>query len=167
MEMFKHIRENVRDFNDDEEITAFLAKILDGKAGDGSGKIYGLGHAVYTISDPRAVLLKRYAAEMAEKNGRTDEFRLMESVERLGLALLADRKKLTIPMCANVDMYSGLVYNMLGIPDELFTPLFAIARITGWSAHRIEEVTTCGKIIRPAYRAAFKPREYIPMRDRK
>jgi citrate synthase len=166
MEMFKNIRENVRDYNDDEELRAYLAQIFDGNANDRSGKIYGLGHAVYTISDPRAVLLKKYASSLAEKNGRSEDFRLMESIERLGIPLIMEKKKISIPMCANVDMYSGLVYSMLGIPDELFTPLFAIARIAGWCAHRIEEVTTCSRIMRPAYRAAVKPHEYIPMQER-
>lgn len=166
MEMFNEIKENVRDYNDDEEVVSYLNKIMDGAAGDGSRKIYGLGHAVYTISDPRAVLLKKYAASMAEQKGMLAEFRLMESIERLGLPLIAKRKKIALPMCANVDMYSGLVYNMLGIPEDLFTPLFAIARITGWCAHRLEELITCNRIMRPGYRAAVKPRPYIPMNER-
>ncbi|NLH01463.1 MAG: citrate synthase [Clostridiales bacterium] len=166
MEMFRDISENVRDYNDDEEIAAYLNKIMDGAAGDGMKKIYGLGHAVYTLSDPRAVILKKYAEDMAEKKGYSEQFRLMESIERLGLPIIMERKKLSAPICANVDMYSGLVYSMLGIPEDLYTPLFAIARISGWCAHRIEEVLTCNKIIRPAYRAAFEHQNYIPMEQR-
>ncbi|MGI5985320.1 MAG: citrate synthase [Clostridiales bacterium] len=166
MEMFRDISENVRDYNDDEEINAYLSKIMDGEAGDGSKKIYGLGHAVYTMSDPRAVILKKYAAEMAEKKGYTEQLQLMENVERLGIPMIMERKKLGAPICANVDMYSGLVYSMLGIPEDLFTPLFAISRISGWCAHRIEEVITCSKIIRPGYRAAFEQHEYVPIDER-
>lgn len=166
MEMFRNICENVGDYNDDEEIEAYLAKLLDGSAGDGSRKIYGLGHAVYTVSDPRAVILKKYAEHLAEKKGFSEMFKLMESVERLGVPLIMKQKGMKIPICANVDMYSGLVYRMLDIPEDLFTPLFAIARISGWCAHRIEETLTCNKIIRPAYRAAFKKQEYIPINER-
>ena len=149
------------DYEDDEEVSAYLMKLLDGTAGDGSRKIYGLGHAVYTVSDPRAVILKKYAASVAEKKGYGEPFKLLESVERLGVPLIMKQKNLKIPICANVDMYSGLVYKMLGIPEDLFTPLFAIARISGWCAHRIEEVLTCNRIIRPAYRAAFAKQDYV------
>lgn len=166
MDMFRNISENVRDFRDDEELEAYLKKVVDGEAGDGSKKIYGLGHAVYTLSDPRAEIIKRYAGEMAEKKGFGDQFALMESIERLGKPLIMTRKNLSVPICANVDMYSGLVYQMLGIPEDLFTPLFAIARIAGWCSHRIEEVFTCNKIIRPAYRAAFEQEDYLPLEDR-
>lgn len=166
MAMFRDIRDNVRDFGDDGEIAAYLGKMLDGAAGDGSKKIYGLGHAVYTISDPRAEVLKKYSEAVAEHKGFGDQFRLMESIERIGVPLIMERKHFKVPICSNVDMYSGLVYNMLGIPEDLYTPLFAIARISGWCAHRIEEVLTCGKIIRPAYRAAFSEQEYIPWGER-
>ena len=166
MEMFRDIGENVRDYKDDDELRAYLVKLMDGTAGDGLKKIYGLGHAVYTMSDPRAELIKKYAADMAEKKGFSDQFELMQSIERVGIPIIMDRKKMTTPICANVDMYSGLVYKMLGIPEDLYTPLFAIARIAGWCAHRIEEVYTCGKIIRPAYRAAFEQEEYVPMDER-
>lgn len=166
MDMFRNIRENVRDFRDDDELKAYLEKIVEGGAGDGSKKIYGLGHAVYTLSDPRAEIIKKYAGELAEKKGFGDQFSLMESIERLGIPIIMDRKNLSVPICANVDMYSGLVYQMLGIPEDLFTPLFAIARIAGWCSHRIEEVFTCNKIIRPAYRAAFEQEGYVPMEER-
>lgn len=166
MAMFQDIKHNVSDHNDDDEISAYLSKILDGDAGDHSGKIYGLGHAVYTKSDPRSVLLKKYAMSLAEQKGRADDFRLMESVERLGIPLIMQRRKSRLPICANVDLYSGLVYSMLGIPQDLYTPLFAIARIAGWCAHRIEEITSCNRIIRPAYRAAIQKTGYIPMEQR-
>lgn len=166
MAMFREIREHVRDFTDDDELSAYLRAILDGEAGDGSGKLYGLGHAVYTLSDPRAVLLKKYAGAMAEAKGRSDDFRLMQSIERLGIPLILERRESKTPICANVDMYSGLVYSMLGIPEELYTPLFATARIAGWCAHRLEELVSGGRIMRPAYRAAGGKREYVPMEAR-
>lgn len=166
MAMFRDISDNVHDYNDDEELNAYLEKIVEGTVGDGSRKIYGLGHAVYTLSDPRAEIIKKYASDMAEQKGYAEQFRLMENVERLGIPIIMHSKNLSVPICANVDMYSGLVYKMLGIPEDLFTPLFAIARISGWCAHRIEEVLTCNKIIRPAYRAAFDEENYIPMAER-
>ena len=166
MEMFEDIKANVKDYSNETEVRDYLVKLLSGEAGDRSGKIYGLGHAVYTISDPRAVLLKQFAEEAAEKNGRLEEFKLLESVERLGIPLIMEQKKLQIPMCANVDLYSGLVYSMLGIPAELLTPLFAIARIAGWCAHRMEEITNGVRIMRPAYRAAQIRRPYIPVEER-
>lgn len=166
MDMFRNICENVYDYNDDEEIETYLTKLLDGEAGDRSGKIYGLGHAVYTISDPRAELLKRASEHIADEKGYGELFKLMMSVERLGKPLLLERKKLPVQVCANVDMYSGLVYKMLGIPEDLYTPLFAISRISGWCAHRVEEVLSCRKIIRPAYRAAFENKNYISREER-
>ena len=166
MNMFEDIKAHISDVDDDDALRAYLNKLLDGEAGDRSGKIYGLGHAVYTISDPRAELLRGYASEMAERKGRFDDFRLLEKIERLGVELLMERKHLSIPICANVDLYSGLVYSMLGIPQELFTPLFACARIAGWCAHRIEEVLTGNRLIRPGYRAAIRPRVYTPMSER-
>ena len=166
MEMFEDIKANVKDYSNAGEVRAYLGKLLDGEAGDRSGKIYGLGHAVYTISDPRAVLLKQFAEETAEKNGRLEEFRLLESIEKQGIELITERKNLQIPMCANVDLYSGLVYSMLGIPAELLTPLFAIARIAGWCAHRMEETLTCNRLIRPGYKSAVKPRPYVEIGER-
>ena len=165
MEMFRYIKENV-DPHDDGSIKDYLNKLLDGQAGDRSGKIYGLGHAVYTMSDPRAVLLKKYAQRMAELKGYADDFALLQKVEELGLPMVMERKHSDTPMCANVDMYSGLVYAMLGIPEEVFTPLFASARIAGWCANRIEEVVTCHRIMRPAYRAVTTHEAYIPMDQR-
>ena len=166
MAQFRDVTEHVKDYNDDDEVRAYLMRVLDGEAGDGACKIYGLGHAVYTISDPRAVILKRFAGDMAETKGYAEQFALMETIERVGVPLIMERKHLAAPICANVDMYSGLVYSMLGIPEDLYTPLFATARISGWCAHRIEEVMTCSKIIRPAYRAAFEPQQYVPIEER-
>ncbi len=166
MEQFRSISENVKDYKDDDEVRTYLSKVMDGEAGDGAGKIYGLGHAVYTLSDPRAVILKRFASDMAETKGFSEQFELMETIERVGIPIIMERKHLAAPICANVDMYSGLVYSMLGIPEDLYTPLFAASRISGWCAHRIEEVMSCHKIIRPAYRAAFEPQAYVPMEKR-
>ena len=137
------------------------------EAGDGSGLIYGMGHAIYTLSDPRAVTLKKFAKEMAAKKGMLEEFELFEAVERLSPEVFANEKGLDKTICANVDMYSGLVYKMMGIPPELFTPLFAIARMVGWCAHRIEEVYNPGnRIIRPAYKAVAPKRTFIPLNQR-
>ena len=141
-------------------------KLLDKEAGDRSGKLYGLGHAVYTMSDPRAVLLKKYAQHMAEIKGYADEFALLQKVEELGIPLVQERRHSDTPMCANVDMYSGLVYTMLGIPEDVFTPLFASARIAGWCANRMEEVITCHRIMRPAYRAVTIKGHYVPIEER-
>ncbi len=167
MDMFNDLKANVKDVKDDAEVSYYLEKLLDGEAFDGAGKIYGLGHAVYTMSDPRAEALKKYAQKMAESTGNLDDFLLMETIERLGIPMIMDKKGKTMPICANVDMYSGLVYTMLGIPEDLLTPLFAIARIAGWCSHRIEEVLTGGRIIRPAYRSVAKKQIYIPMEKRK
>lgn len=167
MDMFSHIERDVKDWKDDDELSAYLTKILRKEAGDGSGLIYGMGHAIYTVSDPRAVILKQFARDMAAQKGMLDEFELFESVERLTPDLFHSVTGLDKEMCANVDMYSGLVYKMMDIPTELFTPLFAIARIVGWCAHRVEEVyNPYGRIIRPAYKAVTPNRPFIPMSER-
>ncbi|MDR1262522.1 MAG: citrate synthase [Oscillospiraceae bacterium] len=163
MEMFRDIHAHVTDPTDEEEIYRYLCKVRDREAGDRTGKIYGLGHAVYTISDPRAVLLKQCVAALARKTAQTNAFQLMERIERQGTRALYAKLGTKKRLCANVDMYSGLVYQMLGIPEELFTPLFAIARIAGWCAHRIEEALTGNRIIRPAYRAMMERTEYVAM----
>ncbi len=164
-EMMKDIRENVSDPTD-ENLRDYLIRLLNKEAGDRSGKLYGLGHAVYTISDPRAEAIKKYARKLAEEKGFAGEFDLTEAVERVGIPLLMERTDRDRPMCANVDLYSGLVYAMLGIPEDLFTPLFAISRIAGWCAHRLEELLTCNRIIRPAYRSSMKYAHYVPMDER-
>lgn len=165
MEMLGYINENVRDVTDDN-VRDYLVRLLRGEAGDKSGKIYGMGHAVYTISDPRATAIRKYARNLAEAKGYGRELSLLEAVERVGAPLLMEHFHRTLPMCANVDLYSGLVYQMLDIPQDLYTPLFAIARISGWCAHRLEELLTGGRIVRPAYRASMHYQNYIPMEDR-
>lgn len=165
-EMFDCIKAGVSDWNDDEEIISFLEKILRGEEGDHSGLIYGMGHAIYTLSDPRAVMLKHYANQLAKDSEFEKEFALLESIERLTPIVYSRFKQNGKNICANVDLYSGLVYRMLGIPTELYTPLFAIARIAGWCAHRIEEICTGKKIIRPAYKAISGQRKYAPIADR-
>ena len=165
-EMFDCVRENIRDVNDDEEISAFLTRILNKEVYDGKGLIYGMGHAIYTKSDPRAIMLKKYAEKLAIDKGYGDDFRLLEAIERITPDLFNSFKGTDKVMCANVDLYSGLVYRMLGIPTEMYTPLFAIARSAGWCAHRIEEYHTAKKIIRPAYKFNSPIHEYIPLDQR-
>ena len=154
------------DITDEKEIAAYLEKIIRKEAGDGSGLVYGMGHAVYTLSDPRAVILKRKAREFAYKNGFEKDFELLNSIERLTPEVFRKVKGKTKIMCANVDLYSGLIYKMLGIPEDLYTPLFACARIVGWSAHRLEELISGGKIIRPAYKNIALPKKYVPINER-
>ena len=167
MKMFSQLTGEIGTTPTDEALSGYLDAILDGSAGDRSGKIYGLGHAVYTMSDPRAIVIQKYAASLAADKGRLPELELMERVEKMGIEKIMKRKNQQMPMCANVDMYSGLVYSMLDIPEDLYTPIFACARIAGWCAHRIEEVATGNRIMRPAYRAAVKKMPYVPMSERK
>ena len=167
MEMFDYIQKGVSDWNNDDELSAYLERILRKEAGDGSGLIYGMGHAIYTLSDPRAVLLKDFARKVAESKGFSDEFRLVEAVERLSPQVFRKVTGQNKVMCANVDLYSGLVYKMMDIPPELYTPLFAIARIVGWCAHRVEEIyNPYGRIIRPAYKAIAPQQEFLPLDQR-
>lgn len=164
--MFSDIKSHVKDWGNDNEIRAYLEKIVNKEAFDHSGLIYGMGHAVYTLSDPRAVILKEYARSLSEEKGLTEEFMLYAKVEKIASEILTGRKKLHKPICCNVDFYSGFVYSMLGIPTQMFTPIFAISRIAGWSAHRIEELVNEGKIIRPAYKYVGHHRPYVPLADR-
>lgn len=164
--MIDNIKENIRDKKDNEEIRAYLEKILDKKAFDQAGLIYGLGHAVYTLSDPRAVLLKEKARELAKIKSREEDFSFVENIEKIGQGLIMEKLDRTYPPCANVDLYSGLVYDMLKIPRELFLPIFAIARTVGWSAHRLEQIAD-NKIIRPAYLSLSERKEYIELDKRK
>ena len=167
MEMFRYICKNVKDWKDDGEVGAYLDKLLHRRAGDRSGLIYGMGHAIYSLSDPRARLLKQFARGLAEEKGMLDEFELVESVERISPPLINKAKGEYKPVCANVDLYSGFVYRMLDIPEELYTPLFAMARMVGWCAHRLEEVYNPGnKIIRPAYKAVAPVRPFVPLEER-
>ncbi len=166
MGMIDDIKAHISDITDEKQIEAYLVKILKGEAYDRSGLVYGMGHAIYTLSDPRQVLLKEKARELAEKCDMMEEFNLYDSIERMTPALFEEIRHNGKCMCANVDMYSGFVYKMLHIPQELYTPLFAIARIVGWCAHRIEEITVNKRIIRPAYKSVVKEIQYIDMKDR-
>jgi len=165
-QMFSDIREHVKDWENEDQLRDYLLKIIRGQAFDGRGLIYGMGHAVYTLSDPRAVILKEYAKTLSEAKGLTQEFALYENVERLAREVLTSEKHLHKPICCNVDFYSGFVYSMLGIPRELFTPIFAISRMAGWSAHRMEELVNGGKIIRPAYKYVGHHVPYLPLEKR-
>lgn len=162
----KEIEENVKNWSDGSEVLSYLERILKKEAGDGSGLIYGIGHAIYTLSDPRAVILKKCAETLARETGRMEEFELYSLIEEKAPEAFKNVKGITAPMPANVDFYSGFIYQMLNIPEELYTPIFAMARIVGWCAHRIEEVMTGGKIIRPAYKSVVKRSEYIPIDKR-
>ena len=167
MEMFGYIEEGVGDWTDDGQVLDFLGRLLRREAGDRSGLIYGIGHAIYTLSDPRATVLKRFARKLAESKGMLEEFELFERVERLAPEALRTVRGEKKVVCANVDFYSGLVYKMMGIPMELYTPLFAVARMVGWCAHRIEEVYQPGnRIIRPAYKAVAPMRTFVPLDQR-
>lgn len=166
LNQFEEVKANVRDWKDDEEVAAFVKRILKGEVSDHTGLVYGMGHAVYTLSDPRAVILKSGAQRLAQEKGMLDELKLMEAIERVTPAAFQQITGKEKVMCANVDMYSGLIYRMLDIPPELFTPLFAVARVTGWCAHRMEEVLTGGRIYRPAYKSLIRHKDYIPMSER-
>ena len=164
--MFDDIMKNVKNWEDEDELAAYLQKILNKEAFDGAGLIYGMGHAVYTISDPREVILKEYAQKLSVEKGTEKEFALLDRVERIAKELIQKNRNTLKPVCANVDFYSGFVYTMLGIPEEMFTPIFAIARISGWSAHRLEELVNAGKIIRPAYKYVGHHVPYVKLEDR-
>jgi len=165
-QMLDDIKSHVKDWTDDDELSAYLTKILRKEAFDKSGLIYGIGHAIYTISDPRAIILEKYTEELAKEKGRTAEMDLYHSIARIAPALMQNERKMYKPVCPNIDFYSGFAYNMLEIPDEFMTPLFAIARIVGWSAHRIEELTCTNKIIRPAYMSVATTTDYVPIDER-
>lgn len=165
-EMLGYMQGEIADPTDETQVKDYLRKMLRGEVGDHSGLIYGMGHAVYTKSDPRAVLLKKYARDLAEKKGFGDEFELLEKVERLAPALVVEKTGHDTGICANVDLYSGLVYRTLGISPDLFTPLFAVARTAGWCAHRIEELTYGNRIIRPAYKSVVPRTPYVDLDNR-
>ena len=164
--MFDDMKEHVGNWTDEEEVRSYLRSLLHKEAFDRAGLIYGMGHAVYSQSDPRAKVFKQFVEKLSAEKGREDEFRLYSLVERLAPEVIAEERRIYKGVCANVDFYSGFVYRMLGIPDELFTPLFATSRIAGWSAHRIEELINSNKIIRPAYKAISPMREYTDMENR-
>ena len=166
MSQMEEIKANVKNWTSSDQVARYLERIADRKAGDRTGLIYGLGHAVYTISDPRAEMLKQKAESLAKEKGRMDDMRLFETVEKVGPDIVKSRHPRAEDVCANVDLYSGLVYDMLGIPKDLYTPLFAVARCVSWCAHRMEELINQGPIIRPAYKPLFHPKKYVPLKDR-
>lgn len=165
--MFHYLKEKISDWTDIEEIDTYLFKMLRKEAYDKSGLIYGIGHAVYTLSDPRATELKRLAGELAKEKGREKEYDFLCLLEQEGMKCVAAHKKTNMPISSNLDFYSGFIYEMIGLPEEIYTPIFAMARIVGWMAHRIEELNMDGrKIIRPAYKSILDAREYIPISER-
>ncbi|MBQ2422898.1 MAG: citrate synthase, partial [Clostridia bacterium] len=165
-EMLEHMTAVISDPTDEAAVKDYLAKIVRKEVGDKSGLIYGMGHAVYTISDPRAVILKEEARKVAEGTELEREFLLLDAIERLSPGVLNEIKGSNRAICANVDLYSGLIYRSLGIPSDLFTPLFAVARMAGWCAHRMEELANGGRIIRPAYKSVSNNVVYVPMNER-
>ena len=164
--MMDDIKRHVKDIRDEEELTAYLGKILAGEAFDRAGLIYGLGHAVYSLSDPRFLVFQSFVENLAKEKGMSSEYDLYKSVEKIGQNLICEQRKIFKGICPNVDFLSGFVYRMLGIPDEMFTPIFAVGRIAGWSAHRIEELYNNRKIIRPAFKSIMDERPYIPLNER-
>lgn len=166
-QMFDDLKSHVKDWENEDEISDYLQSLLDKKGFDQSGLIYGMGHAVYSESDPRAVILKKYAKKLSEEKGLEEEFALYDRVESIAAKLIAQHRKTFKTVSANVDFYSGFVYTMLKLPIEIFTPIFAISRISGWSAHRIEELVNKGKIIRPAYKFVGLHKDYVPIEQRK
>ncbi|MCR5213910.1 MAG: citrate/2-methylcitrate synthase [Eubacterium sp.] len=166
MQMMEDIRAHVPDYNDTDALRDYLAKIVDKKAFDKAGLIYGMGHAIYAVSDPRARVFKQFVERLAVEKGMEKEYELYSNIEKIAPEVIAEKRRIYKGVSANVDFYSGFVYSMLGIPMELYTPLFAVARIVGWSAHRIEELINVDKIIRPAYMSIMKEREFIPLDKR-
>lgn len=166
-QMFEDIKKNIHDWNDDDEIKNYLNKLLNKEAFDRSGLIYGMGHAVYSLSDPRSNILKRHVGLLSREKGRTKEFNLYSRIAELAPEVIASKRKIYKGVSANIDFYSGFVYSMLDLPSELYTPLFAIARVAGWSAHRIEEMINANKIIRPAYTSVAPNVDYIPLKKRR
>ena len=166
-DMFSHLREVITDWTDVSEIDAYLKKMLGGEAYDRSGLIYGLGHAVYTLSDPRAETLKSLAGQLAEEKGRTREYDFLRLIEERGKKCITEERNVRRPICANLDFYSGFIYEMIGLPKEIYTPIFAMARIVGWCSHRIEELTfEDRRIIRPAYKCVLSEKKYVDMKER-
>ncbi|MCL2174612.1 MAG: citrate/2-methylcitrate synthase [Treponema sp.] len=166
VQMFRDMKENISNWNDDGEINAYLNKLLNKEAFDKSGLIYGMGHAVYSLSDPRAIIMRQFVEQLARAKGRDDEYNLYSKVETLAPQIIGEKRQIYKGVSANIDFYSGFVYSMLDLPEELFTPIFAVARIAGWSAHRLEELVNNGKIIRPAYKSVTKQQTYVPIDKR-
>lgn len=166
VQMFRDMKEKVSNWNDDNEINDYLAKLLNKEVFDKAGLIYGMGHAVYSLSDPRALIFRQFVEQLAKEKGRDDEYELYSKVETLAPQMIGEKRQIYKGVSANVDFYSGFVYSMLDLPEELFTPIFAVARVAGWSAHRLEELVNNGKIIRPAYKSVTKQQDYVPVKDR-
>ena len=166
VKMFEDIKKNIRDWNDDEEIADYLRRLLNKEAFDRSGLIYGVGHAVYSVSDPRALVFRGFVEKLAAEKGREDEFNLYAQVERIAPMVIGEHRKIYKGVSVNVDFYSGFAYDMLNLPSELYTPIFAVARVAGWSAHRLEELLGNSKIIRPAYKEITPVRAYVPLSER-
>ena len=166
MNMMDDIKEHINDYHDEEAIEAYLDKLLNKQAYDHKGLIYGMGHAVYSLSDPREKVFKAFVEQLAAAKGRDEDMALYNNIEKIAPKLIAKERKIYKGVSPNVDFYSGFVYEMLGIPRELYTPLFAVARIVGWSAHRIEELVTTDKIIRPAYKSMVHSKEYTKIDNR-
>ncbi len=164
--MFQDMKETISDWEDDDEIIHYIEKLLNKEGFDKSGLVYGIGHAVYSLSDPRALIFRQYVERLAKEKNRSDEYGLYSKVEVLAPQVIGKMRKMYKGVSANIDFYSGFVYSMLDLPEELYTPLFAVSRISGWSAHRIEEIVNAGKIIRPAYKSVKKHTGYIPTRER-
>lgn len=164
--MFDDLKKKVKDWQDDDEIRSYLTSLLDKQGFDKSGLIYGMGHAVYSLSDPRANILKKHVEMLSKEKGKLKEYALYTKVEDLAREVISDKRKIYKGVSPNIDFYSGLVYSMLDLPPELYTPIFAVARVAGWSAHRIEEIINGNKIIRPAYKSIAVPKEYIPLNKR-
>ena len=166
VQMFEDMKKEVKDWKDEDEVSNYLKKLLHKEAFDHAGLIYGVGHAIYSKSDPRSIILKQYVDDLSAEKGLMAEFELDSLVERLAPEIIAAERKMYKGVSINVDFYSGFIYNMLGLPHELYTPMFAMARIVGWSAHRLEELANNGKIIRPAYKPIHEDMEYIPLSNR-
>ena len=166
VQMFEDMKKNLPDWEDEDAVSAYLKALLHKEAFDHAGLIYGMGHAVYSLSDPRANIFKKSVKSLSEAKGREKEYKLYSLVERLAPQIIAEERRIYKGVSANIDFYSGFVYSMLDLPIELYTPIFAISRIAGWSAHRLEELINAGKIIRPAYKNVAARREYIPMEQR-
>ncbi len=165
--MIEDASEKIDDWTSEDQVADYLIRIVNGEEFDGSGLIYGLGHAVYTLSDPRAVIIKKYARKLAEAKGRQRKLQLLENIEKLGPQIMRDVKGTTKPICANIDLYTGFIYSMLGIPQDMYTAIFAMARLAGWTAHRMEELYGAGRIIRPAYNSIMGDGAYVPMGERR
>ena len=167
VKMFEDMKQSISDWEDEEQVAVYLKALLNKEAFDRAGLIYGMGHAVYSLSDPRANIFRKFVKSLSEEKGLHREYKLYSLVERLAPQVIAQERKIYKGVSANVDFYSGFVYSMLNLPQELYTPIFAIARIAGWSAHRIEELINAGKIIRPAYKNVAPHRPYTKLEDRK